>query len=144
MGSSVEQNILVTGGAGFIGTHTVVQLLKEGFKVSIIDNLDNSVIEAVDRVRELVGPDLSNKLEFNLGDLRNKGDIEKLFSKQRKYLSNSVQLSKKGRGDASAVYGSTERSEKELGWKAKYGVDEMCRDQWNWANNNPWGYQKKL
>ena len=66
MGSSVEQNILVTGGAGFIGTHTVVQLLKEGFKVSIIDNLDNSVIEAVDRVRELVGPDLSNKLEFNL------------------------------------------------------------------------------
>lgn len=66
MGSSVEQNILVTGGAGFIGTHTVVQLLKEGFKVSIIDNLDNSVIEAVDRVRELVGPDLSKKLEFNL------------------------------------------------------------------------------
>ena len=64
MGSSVEQNILVTGGAGFIGTHTVVQLLKEGFKVSIIDNLDNSVIEAVDRVRELVGPDLSKKLEF--------------------------------------------------------------------------------
>lgn len=28
--------------------------------------------------------------------------------------------------------------------RAKYGVDEMCRDQWNWANNNPWGYQKKL
>lgn len=66
MGSSVEQNILVTGGAGFIGTHTVVQLLKDGFKVSIIDNLDNSVIEAVDRVRELVGPDLSKKLDFNL------------------------------------------------------------------------------
>lgn len=64
MGSSVEQNILVTGGAGFIGTHTVVQLLKEGFKVSIIDNLDNSVIEAVDRVRELVGPHLSKKLDF--------------------------------------------------------------------------------
>lgn len=66
MGSSVEQNILVTGGAGFIGTHTVVQLLNQGFKVCIIDNLDNSVVEAVHRVRELVGPDLSNKLEFNL------------------------------------------------------------------------------
>lgn len=66
MGSSVEQNILVTGGAGFIGTHTVVQLLNQGFKVTIIDNLDNSVVEAVHRVRELVGPDLSNKLEFNL------------------------------------------------------------------------------
>ena len=66
MGSSVEQCILVTGGAGFIGTHTVVQLLNQGFKVSIIDNLDNSVLEAVHRVRELVGPDLSTKLEFNM------------------------------------------------------------------------------
>uniref|UniRef100_A0A0D3BVY3 UDP-glucose 4-epimerase n=1 Tax=Brassica oleracea var. oleracea TaxID=109376 RepID=A0A0D3BVY3_BRAOL len=83
MGSSVEQCILVTGGAGFIGTHTVVQLLNQGFKVSIIDNLDNSVLEAVHRVRELVGPDLSTKLEFNMGDLRNKVDIEKLFSNQR-------------------------------------------------------------
>lgn len=61
-----EKRILVTGGAGFIGTHTVLQLLKEGFLVSIIDNLDNSVTEAVDRVRELVGPQLSQKLQFNL------------------------------------------------------------------------------
>ncbi|KAF3492623.1 PREDICTED: bifunctional UDP-glucose 4-epimerase and UDP-xylose 4-epimerase 1-like [Brassica oleracea var. oleracea] len=350
MGSSVEQNILVTGGAGFIGTHTVVQLLKEGFKVSIIDNLDNSVIEAVDRVRELVGPDLSKKLEFTQGDLRNKGDIEKLFSKQRfdavihfaglkavgesvgnprRYFDNNlvgtinlyetmakhnckmmvfsssatvygqpekipcmedfelkamnpygrtklfleeiardiqaaepewrivllryfnpvgahesgrigedpkgipnnlmpyiqqvavgrlpelnvyghdyptedgsavrdyihvmdladghiaalrklfddpkigctaynlgtgrgtsvlemvtafekasgkkipIKLCPRRLGDATAVYASTEKAEKELGWKAKYGVEEMCRDQWNWANNNPWGYQKK-
>lgn len=59
-----EQTILVTGGAGFIGTHTVVQLLNDGFRVSIIDNFDNSVMEAVDRVREVVGPELSKKLEF--------------------------------------------------------------------------------
>ncbi|KAJ6388702.1 hypothetical protein OIU77_027125 [Salix suchowensis] len=77
------QTILVTGGAGFIGTHTVVQLLKEGFKVSIIDNLDNSVTEAVDRVTELVGPQLSKNLEFNLGDLRNKDDLERLFSRTK-------------------------------------------------------------
>ncbi|CAN6856025.1 unnamed protein product [Brassica oleracea] len=350
MGSSVEQCILVTGGAGFIGTHTVVQLLNQGFKVSIIDNLDNSVHEAVHRVRELVGPDLSSKLEFNLGDLRNKGDIEKLFSNQRfdavihfaglkavgesvanprRYFDNNLvgtinlyetmakynckmmvfsssatvygqpevvpcvedfelqamnpygrtklyleeiardiqaaepewriillryfnpvgahesgrigedpkgipnnlmpyiqqvavgrlpelnvfghdyptpdgsavrdyihvmdladghvaalnklftdpkigctaynlgtgqgtsvlemvsafekasgkkipmKLCSRRAGDATAVYASTERAEKELGWKAKYGVDEMCRDQWNWANNNPWGFHEK-
>ena len=63
---SLERTILVTGGAGFIGSHTVLLLLKEGFRVSIIDNLDNSVVEAVDRVRELAGPNLSDRLEFNL------------------------------------------------------------------------------
>ena len=44
----LEKTILVTGGASFIGSHTLVQLLNEGFRVSIIDNLDNSVAEAVD------------------------------------------------------------------------------------------------
>lgn len=63
---SMEQTILVTGGAGFIGSHTVVQLLEAGFRVSVIDNLDNSVAEAVDRVRDLVGPKLSQKLHFQL------------------------------------------------------------------------------
>ncbi|KAJ6347483.1 hypothetical protein OIU76_004042 [Salix suchowensis] len=299
------QTILVTGGAGFIGTHTVVQLLKEGFKVSIIDNLDNSVTEAVDRVTELVGPQLSKNLEFNLGDLRNKDDLERLFSRTkfdavihfaglkavgesvanpRRYFDNNlvgtinlyevmakynckkmvfsssatvygqpekipcvedfnlmamnpygrtklfleeiardihkaepewciillrlpelnvyghdyptkdgsavrdyihvmdladghvaalrklfttkdigciaynlgtgrgtsvlemkipVKLCPRRPGDATVVYASTEKAEKELGWKAKYGVEEMCRDQWKWASNNPWGYQSK-
>ncbi|XP_050227393.1 bifunctional UDP-glucose 4-epimerase and UDP-xylose 4-epimerase 1 [Mercurialis annua] len=345
-----EQTILVTGGAGFIGSHTVVQLLNEGFRVSIIDNLDNSVLEAVDRVRELVGPDLSQKLEFNLGDLRNKDDLEKLFSQTkfdavihfaglkavgesvanpRRYFDNNLigtinlyeamakyncknmvfsssatvygqpnkipcvedfqleamnpygrtklfleeiardihkaepewkiillryfnpvgahesgklgedpkgipnnlmpyiqqvavgrlpelnvyghdystkdgtairdyihvmdladghiaalrklvstenigciaynlgtgcgtsvlemvtaferacgkkipyKLCPRRPGDATAVYASTEKAERELGWKAKYGIQEMCRDQWNWASKNPWGYQSK-
>jgi UDP-glucose 4-epimerase len=61
---SPSQKILVTGGAGFIGTHTVVQLLNGGFNVSIVDNFDNSVMEAVDRVRELVASNLSQNLEF--------------------------------------------------------------------------------
>ncbi|GLT40481.1 hypothetical protein SLA2020_146170 [Shorea laevis] len=349
MASPAEQTILVTGGAGFIGTHTVVQLLNEGFRVSIIDNLDNSVVEAVDRVRDLVGPQLTQKLEFVKGDLRNKEDLEKLFSKTkfdavihfaglkavgesvaypRRYFDNNlvgtinlyevmakynckkmvfsssatvygqperipcvedfelramnpygrtklfleeiardiqkaepewriillryfnpvgahesgkigedpkgipnnlmpyIQQVAVGRlpelnvyghdyptkdgsairdyihvmdladghiaalrklfttedigcvaynlgtgqgtsvlemvaafekasgkkipikpcprrpGDATAVYASTDKAAKELGWKAKYGVEEMCRDQWKWASNNPWGYRK--
>lgn len=55
----------MTGGAGFIGTHTAVQLLKQGFKVSIIDNLDNAVEEAVHRLRQLVGAKLSEDLDFH-------------------------------------------------------------------------------
>lgn len=79
-----KKRILVTGGAGFIGSHTVLQLLKEGFLVSIIDNLDNSCEEAVKRVKDLAGPNLSLNLQFFLGDLRNKEDLERVFS-QSKY-----------------------------------------------------------
>ncbi|KAK1258067.1 Bifunctional UDP-glucose 4-epimerase and UDP-xylose 4-epimerase 1 [Acorus gramineus] len=82
MGSE-SQTVLVTGGAGFIGTHTVLQLLNEGFKVYIIDNLDNSVEEAVHRVRDLAGPDRLRNLHFFLGDLRNDEDLEKVFSQAR-------------------------------------------------------------
>lgn len=46
-------------------------------------------------------------------------------------------------GDAEVVYASTEKAERELNWKAENGIEEMCRDQWNWASNNPYGYQKK-
>ncbi|XP_058086022.1 bifunctional UDP-glucose 4-epimerase and UDP-xylose 4-epimerase 1-like [Magnolia sinica] len=350
MASEKQQSILVTGGAGFIGTHTVLQLLNEGFKVSIIDNLDNSVEEAVDRVRDLAGRDGSRNLIFHVGDLRNKDDLEKVFSQTRfdavihfaglkavgesvakplRYYDNNligtlnliefmlnygckklvfsssatvygqpekipcvedfelkamnpygrtklfleeiardvqkadpewriillryfnpvgahisgqigedpkgipnnlmpyiqqvavgrlpelnifghdyptkdgsairdyihvmdladghiaalrkiftaddigctaynlgtgcgtsvfemvaafekasgkkipIKLCPRRPGDATAVYASTEKAEKELGWKARYGVEEMCRDQWNWASKNPWGYHSQ-
>ncbi|MBS2599974.1 GDP-mannose 4,6-dehydratase, partial [Salmonella enterica subsp. enterica serovar Typhimurium] len=44
-------------------------------------------------------------------------------------------------GDAEVVYAETDKAEKELKWKAKYGIEEMCRDQWNWASKNPYGYE---
>ncbi|KAJ3706638.1 hypothetical protein LUZ61_010343 [Rhynchospora tenuis] len=78
-----KQTILVTGGAGFIGSHTVLQLLKEGYNVYVIDNFDNSVEEAVNRVRLLAGPEYSQNLHFYLGDIRNKEDLEKVFSQTR-------------------------------------------------------------
>ncbi|CAN5973361.1 unnamed protein product [Sphagnum jensenii] len=44
-------------------------------------------------------------------------------------------------GDCSEVYAAAEKEEKELGWTAKLGIEEMCCDRWNWASKNPYGYQ---
>ncbi|KAH7432279.1 hypothetical protein KP509_07G016400 [Ceratopteris richardii] len=44
-------------------------------------------------------------------------------------------------GDSSEVYASTKKAERELHWRAQYDINDMCRDQWNWASKNPWGYR---
>jgi len=43
-------------------------------------------------------------------------------------------------GDIAACYAASDKAEKELGWKAEYNLDDMCRDLWNWQKNNPNGY----
>lgn len=45
-------------------------------------------------------------------------------------------------GDVASCYATSEKAEKELGWKAQYGLEKMCADQWNWQKNNPNGYEK--
>ena len=51
--------ILVTGGAGYIGSHTCLELLNQGHEVVVADNLCNSCEEALNRVKELTGKDLT-------------------------------------------------------------------------------------
>ena len=43
-------------------------------------------------------------------------------------------------GDIATCYSDPAKARKELGWEAKYGLEEMCRDSWNWQKNNPNGY----
>lgn len=59
----MSQYILLTGGAGYIGSHTVLQLLLSGYRIVVIDNLDNSSAVAIKRVQELAGRHGHN-LEF--------------------------------------------------------------------------------
>lgn len=68
-------SILVTGGAGYIGSHTCVQLLEAGYDIVVIDNLSNSSIEAIHRVKKLTGKEFS----FYPEDLCNEVMLDMIF-----------------------------------------------------------------
>ena len=71
--------ILVTGGLGFIGSHTVVELQNEGFEVVAIDNLSNSSIEVLDGIEKITG----KKPIFEKIDLREKSAVQNFFKKHQ-------------------------------------------------------------
>ena len=69
-------NVLVTGGAGYIGSHTCLELLESGYGVVVIDNLCNSNPQSLDRVEELTG----KTLKFYQGDVRDEALLTKIFA----------------------------------------------------------------
>lgn len=71
--------VLVTGGLGFIGSHTVVELQNEGFEVVIIDNLSNSSLDVLDGIEEITG----KKPVFQKLDLKIKQDVINFFGKHK-------------------------------------------------------------
>ena len=73
------KNILVTGGTGYIGSHTVVELLKLDYNVVIIDNLSNSKKIVIDRIETITG----KRPKFYLGDIRNREDLKKVFTENK-------------------------------------------------------------
>lgn len=69
-------SILITGGAGFIGSHTCVEMLNSGYDVVVVDNLDNSSSESLDRVEKITG----KKIKFYKEDVRNREALRKIFT----------------------------------------------------------------
>lgn len=69
-------SILITGGAGFIGSHTCVEMLNSGYDVVVVDNLDNSSSESLDRVEKITG----KKVKFYKQDVRNREALRKIFT----------------------------------------------------------------
>src|SRR5436305_6684566 len=73
------KSILVTGGTGYIGSHTVVELLNKGYNVHIIDNLSNSRKEVLNSIEKIT----SKKPTFQQLDLCDKGSVEGFFNKNK-------------------------------------------------------------
>ena len=76
MADNDKSTILVTGGAGYIGSHMCVELLQAGHKVVVLDNLSNASAASLDAVKRIT----QKSLDFVEGDLRNSDLLEKLFT----------------------------------------------------------------
>ena len=71
--------ILVTGGCGYIGSHTCVELLDAGYDVVIVDNLSNSKEDVVDKIKTITG----KKVKFYKEDVCNYDALDKIFKKEK-------------------------------------------------------------
>lgn len=73
-----NKNILVTGGTGYIGVHTIVRLVSTGYYVTVVDNLVNSSAEGLDRVRHLTGCS-EDQIRFFQVDITNESALREVF-----------------------------------------------------------------
>ncbi len=82
--------LLITGGAGFIGSHTCLALLEAGHNLIVLENYSNSSNEALRRVAELAGVRLGDRITLLQGDIRNQEDLEMAFSQEKKTIDAVV------------------------------------------------------
>ena len=71
--------VLVTGGAGFIGSHTVIELLQSGYEVVVVDDLSNASAIALDRVRQIVGDEAAQSLTFYEDNVLDRDAMNRIF-----------------------------------------------------------------
>ena len=69
--------VLVTGGAGYIGSHTAIELIEAGYEIVVYDNFSNSSDEAIKRVEKIVG----KKIPLEEGDIRDTARLQEVFDK---------------------------------------------------------------
>ncbi|MDD4913453.1 MAG: UDP-glucose 4-epimerase GalE [Methylococcales bacterium] len=80
----MKKTILVTGGAGYIGSHTCVELLNNGFEVVVLDNLSNSKIESIRRIEKITG----RSVAFHQADVRDLPLLKQIF--QQYHISAAI------------------------------------------------------
>jgi len=103
--------------------------------IHVVD-LARGHVSAIDYMREHRGENV-----FNLGTGKGYSVLDMVQAFER---VNGVKIpyviSGRRPGDLATVYAATDKSAELLGWRAQYGLDEMCRDTWNWQRKNPRGY----
>lgn len=90
MSRSDEPFVLVTGGCGYVGTHTITILLQQGYSVVVVDNLSNSNVISLDRVAEIVGlseEEKKKRLIFHKVDICDEASFRKVFEGSPKFIS---------------------------------------------------------
>lgn len=104
--------------------------------IHVVDLADGHI----SAVRKLADAELGCEV-YNLGTGKGTSVLE-IVAAFEKASGKKIPMVTAGRrpGDAEVVYASTDKAEHGLNWRAKYGIDDMCRDQWNWASQNPYGY----
>ena len=84
------ETLMVVGGGGFIGSHTCLNLLKQGYNLLVVDNFSNSSPEGLERVKKIANLDnvSQRRLEIKKGDVRNFIFLDKIFSERKKNNQN--------------------------------------------------------
>ena len=80
----MNKTILLTGGLGFIGSHIVIDLLNKRYKTIIVDNLSNSDLETLDKIKKIVGDEVFSLITFyNIDISKNVEKLEKVFTEHK-------------------------------------------------------------
>lgn len=105
--------------------------------IHVLDLADGHV-KALEKLKENPG-----LVTYNLGT-GNGYSVLELIEAVKKASGKDIpyKITERREGDIATCYAYPSKAEKELGWKAKYELDEMCEDSWRWQSNNPNGYNK--
>jgi UDP-glucose 4-epimerase len=105
--------------------------------IHVVDLADGH-ISALEKLKQNCG-----LVVYNLGTGRGYSVLEVVHAFE-KVIGRSIpyEFTRRRQGDIAVCYADPSKARVELGWKAKYTLEEMCRDSWNWQKNNPKGYER--
>ena len=103
--------------------------------IHVVD-LAQGHVKAIEKIKENKGV-----LVYNLGTGKGYSVLDVVHAFE-KACGKKINYEIKARrpGDIATCYADPAKAKAELGWEAKYGIDEMCADSWRWQSNNPNGY----